>query len=292
VIRRRLATLVLASLAIASGQPKFTAAKLVLDQLTLFPAVGPPTTIALPRSARSAQVIRSYGNGTSIYLAISITAPKGITKVELNPARESIVPGSEEFGRVSFLTTTADGRLRVSGCRGDLQHAECGVFAIDTTARTVRRIPTGEGHNRQYGEISPDGTHALLTDGNLTHEAIQLSVVNLETGNTQLIKGANSGSWSPDGRWLAAVHNNRLELLDATTLMRRKSLGSADAPGVWSPDSRQILFVKSQLSCALTLYGESLSILDVETGTRRVIESSRCQWAGGPIMWIDAAAVH
>jgi hypothetical protein len=40
------------------------------------------------------------------------------------------------------------------------------------------------------------------------------------------------------------------------------------------------------------LYGESLSILDVETGKRGMIGSSHCQWAGGPITWIDLAAVQ
>jgi hypothetical protein len=288
----RPAILMLVSLTTLFAQTKFTAAKITHGELTLFPSTGSPLKIDLPKSVRTAQVVRTYGDGKSIYTTTSLAAPQGITKIEFNPVRESIVPGSETFLRVSFLTTMPDGNLRVSGCRKDLEQAACGVFEIDPASGKARLIASLVAQ-RQYRDISPDGKRALVYDGDvIKREPLRAGVVDLASGIAQPLKGVESGSWSPDGRWLVVLRKKHLELLDSNTLIPIRSLGAAKSMGIWSPDSKLILSVRSRISCSLTLYGESLSVLDVEKGERKLIDSSRCQWAGGPITWIDAASVQ
>jgi dipeptidyl aminopeptidase/acylaminoacyl peptidase len=291
-----LAILALANFAIAFAQsPAFAPAYFHESDkretlLTLLPAQSPAVTLALPGVRGTPTLVGGNPDGTSIYIQPWNT--KGVTKLEFKSARQSLVPGSEALDRVSFVTASTTGRLFLTGCRKAEPIWECGVFEIDPAgAARPRRIR--EGFSQSYGEVSPDGTRALLTEGNfLSHVPIRLSVVDLATGGAQAIKGASSGSWSPDGRWLAVLRNNRLELLDATTLVRHKNLGSADALGVWSPDSKYMLFIKSQFSCILTLYFESLETIDVDTGKRKLVRGSHCEVGGGWWTWADPAAVQ
>lgn len=293
----RLAILALANFAIAFGQSQaFTPAYIHAGErgetlLTLLTAQGPAVTLPLPGIPIAPTLVGGNRDGTSIYIRPWNTT--GITKLEFEAARQSVVPESEGFGRVSFVTASTTGKLFLTSCRKKQANWECGVFEIDPVAGAARPLRTLEGFSQSYGEVSPDGTRALLTEGNfLSHAPIRLSVVTLATGSAEAIKGASSGSWSPDGRWLAVLRNKRLELLDATTLVRHKNLGSADALGVWSPDSKHILLLKSQFSCMLTLYFESLAILDVETGKRRLVKGSHCEVSGGWYGWVDPAAVQ
>jgi WD40 repeat protein len=94
--------------------------------------------------------------------------------------------------------------------------------------------------------------------GDFHKPPVQLSIVSIDSRAEQPIKGATSGSWSPDGRWLAVIRDGKLELLNAATLQRKKELGSVDVMGVWSPDSRYLVLYKSQIGCAATLYFRSL----------------------------------
>lgn len=137
--------------------------------------------------------------------------------------------------------------------------------------------------------MSPDGKRVLGHQGN------RLSLLDLETGIAHPLRAdLKLGSWSPDGRWIAAISDTgRIVLIDATDTSQRRSLGpSRGGPVFWSPDSKFLLLVKSQLRCTLTLYFESLEVLNVETRKRRVIKSSRCEIIGGQVGWVDRDSVR
>jgi hypothetical protein len=74
---------------------------------------------------------------------------------------------------------------------------------------------------------------------------------------------------------------------------RYKNLGSSgDGPLVWSPDSKYLLLRRSSLSCAASVYGESLEIVDVKAGKREIVKSSHCSITAGTIGWLDSGVVQ
>lgn len=132
--------------------------------------------------------------------------------------------------------------------------------------------------------MSPDGQRAIIKAGK------HLNLVDVNSGEVRVLKETSTdtqSAWSPDGRWIAAVSNGRITLLDSHTAARSRKLGSAGDALVWSPDSRCLLLRKSSLSCALTLYGTSLEVVEVETGRREQIKSSRCTITAGRLGWMD-----
>jgi Tol biopolymer transport system component len=107
--------------------------------------------------------------------------------------------------------------------------------------------------------------------------------------------------WSPDGRWIALVlegrtivDSKRIVLVDANEPSNQKGLGQYGGGYVsWSPDSKYLLLYKKQPVCIFNKSLTSLEVLDVTTGTRRVIPSSRCKisdfdWIG----WVDRDAIQ
>jgi hypothetical protein len=98
-------------------------------------------------------------------------------------------------------------------------------------------------------------------------------------------------AWSPDGRWISAIKDDgRIVLIDSDDTERRRDRGPAGGgPVEWSPDSKYMLAPRSQLRCALSLYFESLEAIEVETGKRILIKTSRCEVGPGWSGWIDPA---
>jgi WD40 repeat protein len=125
--------------------------------------------------------------------------------------------------------------------------------------------------------------------------------MDLGNGDVKVVKGVNPGdfvggtwisncNWSPDGRWLAAVRDGRIVLIDATNVSRRKSFrASPKGPVHWSPDSKYLLFAKSQLSCIPYIFTESLEAIEVETGHKIPIKSAHCSIMVPVIGWLDSA---
>jgi hypothetical protein len=136
----------------------------------------------------------------------------------------------------------------------------------------------------------------------LSYSKDGLCVIDLGTGLSRRIPGTKgisqsdvtwggSAAWSPSGQWIAAVVDQRMVLIDAQNPSRRKDRGSAgDGRVVWSPDSKQLLLLKSDLLCTLSSFGffESLQAVNVETGKKAVIKISHCKVAGGWVGWIDS----
>ena len=137
------------------------------------------------------------------------------------------------------------------------------------------------------GNISPDGKWMLSSDGP------QLNLVNLETGTAQSL-GTGRAKWSPDGRWIAVASQGQIIVIDANDLSRHKKLGASGVDGnlVWSPDSKRLLFAKSERRCFLSGDAESLASVDVESGRRETIQSSHCMVTKSSVGWIDPEAVR
>jgi hypothetical protein len=268
--------------------------------LTLFPPQGNTIDIPLPPESKALRIVASAKGKT---LFASSTLPLGqnhLVRFDFKPTRQAVVNGATGFGQIWGLTlsSTSD-KLYVYGSFKTDAAWECGAFEIDPTAGSQRPLHIGKNcGGGGGGPVSPDGTRIVSYQGK------QLTIVDLDTGATQIVRGVSAGAfsggtwisdcaWSPDGRWVAAVRDGKIVLIDATNVAHHRSLGSAgDAPVVWSPDSKYLLFRKSQPSCALTFYFESLESLEVQTGKRGTVKSSHCEVSADWYGWVDPPAVQ
>ena|SRR5579863_994803 len=206
----------------------------------------------------------------------------GIEEVEFQAVRERVIPGSIRTGEVRCLSVSPSShRIVFSGW--SWSQGTGGVFEIDRDAGTIRELPA----SLPSFCGGPDGKPAL------EHAGKQLGLVDQGTGSVQTIKsiGADAScEWAPDGRWIVCVNNRRLVLVDSSDPSRPRDLGtSGSGPVAWSPDSKRLLLVKSQASCLPTLHGQSLEVLDVQTGKGAPVKSSHCSILSGSIGWLDRA---
>jgi hypothetical protein len=195
------------------------------------------------------------------------------------------VGGSLGFASVWYLADSPQSTKAFgSGAFG----GHCGAFEIDSSSGSFRELRTGAySQCRGLGEalagpVSPDGRRMLSHQGN------ELKVLNLESDVAySLGTGLTQGRWSPDGWRTAAWGAGRIVVIDADNASHRKDLGKCcDGLAAWSPDSKYLLITKSEFRCSLSLFFDSLQVLDVDTGKRTVIKSSRCS-TGGWVGWID-----
>ena len=268
--------------------------------LTLFPRDGSQMMIPLPSGLPGSLTLNAFGpDGKTIYVQKADGSSQGIIRIEFKPPRQSVVPGSAGLGTIWHLTVSRPGgQIFLSGIDKDV--SRCGTFEIDPDAGTLRTLLVGAYPDcgGGGGAVSPDGKRVL------SHAGQELSVRDLETGSNEVVHGVPGGpsqydgtwpykaTWSPDGRWISAIVHDGVILIDAANTSRRRNLGHGTVPMVWSQDSRYLLLSTSQLRCASSLYFESLESLDVQTGKRSVIKSSRCEIGPGWFGWIDPGAIR
>ena len=113
----------------------------------------------------------------------------------------------------------------------------------------------------------------------------KLELINLTDGSVRVVPGGFTlGSWSPDGKWLAGIRTEDTFLMAADTLAPGHTLGTTDL--VWSPDSRYLLGNERELLCGA--YAATLVAVDVESGKRTRITSSRCRIDRGTVGWVSS----
>jgi WD40 repeat protein len=156
-----------------------------------------------------------------------------------------------------------------------------GLFELTLPSGKIRTILLqGEPSIRSawnYVSIAPDAKRAAASHNG------RLEVIDLVRSQVELLDAAfYIAAWSPDGKWLAAVEKGeegRTILMDARDLKRVKTLGHSELD--WSPDSRYLLGLKS-----CDEYYGTLQAINVETGERTTIESSKCQINQATTGWV------
>lgn len=263
-------------------------------RLRLFPPNGAEKDVALPDSLpANLRGIVFGSDGKTLYLqkAEPLNRSAGIYQMGFEPVRESLIPGSMGMGEVWCLAVSQPtGMIVVAGWSWTAMKG--GVFEIDPNTATRRPLPidAASGCGGDGGVLSPDGKRAIIKDGS------QLALRALNKGTTSKIKGTNMDmqtAWSPDGRWIAAVGKGSITLIDGDDLEHSRGLGgSGDGGFVWSPDSKHLLLRTKSASCTLSLYGESLEVVDVETGKRDFVRSSHCTITAGTLGWVGRSVVQ
>jgi WD40 repeat protein len=200
-----------------------------------------------------------------------------------------------------------DEPIKIAWCRIDLRTG--GTTPVPGSTRELvpprRDFIPSRGLVRLFGLTQPDGKPreiSLPADGhpwlNLSLSPDNERAVATHNGRVELIDIVHStvqplpdelfmAAWSPDGRWLAAVEKGeygRTILMDAESLARRKILGSSEL--AWSPDSHYLLGMKQHDGCGP--HYRTLEAIDIETGVRATIESSKCQVNQATTGWVSS----
>lgn len=271
--------------AVYSGGPAFTGEQ----RIRLFPSAGSSVkNIPLPFPLGLFVV---DPDGKALYAQAGIESPvarpkAGIFIVELHPVRASLIRGSTVFRSSYSLAISAHRDLMlVSGSYWNGTSPACGVFEFVLKDASVRQIlSTNCNSDAAWTDLSlsPDGLEAVATDRG------RLGLIDLAKKSvTSIAQGFRRAAWSPDGKWIAAQEASAPEdtvLFETHMFTRARTLGNSGV--LWSPDSRYLLAWKSQLLCGP--YHFTLEKVDVRTGDRQTIQSSKCKVIESSGAWMSA----
>ena len=147
--------------------------------------------------------------------------------------------------------------------------------------------PPADGQPWRDLSLSPDGERAVATH-NRQHQLIDL----VHATAKPLVDEVFIAAWSPDGKWLAHVENSengRTILMDAANLPPEHVLGNSELD--WSPDSHYLLGMKRSDGCIFQV-GGTLEAIDILSGKRATIRSSRCQVDNATTGWVRCASLE
>lgn len=212
----------------------------------------------------------------------SFTDQRGIFKIELSPLRVSAIQGLDAFYSIGpFAVSQGEDLVVFRGAKGNYPAGSCGAYAIPLPVGDIRSAieisDCRAGSPWRVLSISPEGTQALISANR------SLALLDLAQGSITKIEGQLSrGSFSPDGKWIAALQlgdakaPSRTVLIDRTNPASRRDLGGLnDTEVVWSPDSRFLLHAVYRPACP-SQNPLALETLEIQTGNRSLIKDSIC----------------
>ncbi len=139
------------------------------------------------------------------------------------------------------------------------ENADCNVhflpdgkgFLVAPSGRIVQRFELRDcqhivdlkfgNHSPGRIAIAPNGQRVASAgfDGSITlYDLVkQEKVITVKVG-----RGANSVNWSPDGRWIAAIHSSATDIIDSKSMVSKHRFETGEGGNGWaadfSPDSR------------------------------------------------------
>ncbi len=293
----------IAAARLLAGQGEFRAANFGIGGgggLKLFPADGPATVIKIPFNL---WLVKFGSDGRSLYASLrsdpltKLETMPGLVRIDLNPVRSTPIAGTQGFGIKDFAVTHDGRNIVISGNHRGEDGIKCGLFEITVSTGAARHVLAADcNYHWSWSDlaISPEGDRAVASYGNThTDHNYRLDLIDLARGTTKSLGDLDRATWSPDGKWIAAIEwsRKRLILLDANDSSRRRDIGST-IEVAWSPDSRHLLiWTWHFLKCGFFIDVEppaSFEVLEVATGKRSLIPSSQCQLIGGPIGWVSS----
>lgn len=269
----------------------------VSEGIEIFPLEGKEFTIPLPFAVRAL----AYGpDGEALFGVVAFgpgskAKPAGLCRIELRPVRTIPVPGSNIFGINSLAVSAHQNRIIISGIRKARSVEERGIFELNPLTGESRLLVPND--KPKLGNLFPAQSawsHLAVTPDGKRAVAVRqkvLEVIDLITGDIkQLSSNLEFGTWSPDGKWLAAVDwkKGRTVLMDAATLVPQRTLSESNLD--WSPDSRYLLGAKKNDLCGP--YFATLEATNIETGKAVTISSSHCKVNRATTGWVSAALLR
>lgn len=262
-----------------SASHPYSAAFVTPKGLIVFPFNAARVTIALPVAIGRL----AYGpDGISLYTGADFTDPNraGLFRVDIKSGQVSAIPGSSGFqGADSLAVSARKDKIVISGGNWQRRHlVACGIFELSIPSGDVRTVNPLETTGCDYLSTWHDISLSPNAEQAVADRKGRVELIDLRRGTITPIGPGQKAAWSPDGKWIAMLDNTRnygISLMDASDFSKRRHLGNTDDQElVWSPDSRYLLLWKSELLCGG--YFGTFEILDVNTGGRAAIQSSRC----------------
>ena len=261
-----------------------------LENLEVFPDKGEAIRVSLPFGlARFA-----YGpDGKALYAERRNDLTTGdkheVYRIDLNPIRVSAVPAQVSLKPIhSIAVSIREDRLLISGGYEEGGRQYCGIYQIDLPTGVVR--PILQSVDCRYRSawldlsLAPNGEHAVAIHNQ------RLELIDVARRESRVLGGGFlAASWSPDGRWIAALESvtgEKTILIDAKSLTRKRVLGTSETH--WSPDSRYLLAVNPR-GCD---EAGTIESLEVKTGARVTISSSRCRVYQPTTGWVSSSIVR
>jgi len=262
------------------------------NTLMKFPRSGKPITINLPFRLTSATFAP---DGKSLYAITNDNQGQGsISKIEFNPIRVTVMASLEGIITRSFAVSSHQDKVVVSGDRLNAGQRSCGVFEILLPQGAAKQLASSNCRDQWRWDnlsLSPDAEQGVVTAGSNRNRDLHLELLDLAHGTVRSLgSDVYIGVWSPDGKWIVARANgngDKLFLIDANDVSRRRPLGHGEvmAPA-WSPDSRYLLLWKDCGSPGPDSTA-TLETLDIQSGKRTAVLSSRCQIYHGTTGWMS-----
>lgn len=259
------------------------------QRLRLFPPGSGERDIPLPFRLAAFAV---SPDGKSLYARVGLETPQskpkpGMFKIEFNPTRATLVPGTTSFTSFGFAISEREDMMLISGIYSNGDSRLYGVFELMLKNGDVRQVLKAAGPESKQGwirpSLSPDGLKAVA----LVH-LDELVLIDLTNGTTtSLGQRFWRAAWSPDGKRIAALEIStelRVILFETRTFARSRILSKAEP--VWSFDSRYLLALKWHPSCSPYFF--TLEKVDIETDDRTIIEGSRCSIVDGTPLWMSS----
>ena len=249
-------------------------------RLFLFPLEGKALSVPLPPLPLDFGLLAYSPDGKALYgKTIFPDSAKGLIKVEFDPIRTSIVPGSADFGIQGLTIPLQLDRIFLEGWHSSGGN-QYGIFELNPRTGASKTVL-----------LHPDAFSGKVTS--LDRRRRWAELLNPNDGTIMALgDGLKAGAWSPNGKWIAARldtgEGEKIVLIDGSNVSRRRTLASTE-DGIfhWSPDSKYLLISRSELLCGpFTMYG-SLQTLDIETGKRKRIASSHCRILTNTTGWLD-----
>ncbi len=148
------------------------------------------------------------------------------------------------------------------------------IYLSTESARDLRNL-SNEANADDYDPVwSPDGRYLIYIAEQFDTRSIQLKLLTLATGETQLLAEADPyhayhAVWSPDGRYIALrTQLAGLVIMNTAgeTLLTLDADSHFDLPVAWSPDSQQLAFTTQAPDAPSNGERWLLDAADVTTG--------------------------
>jgi hypothetical protein len=232
-------------------------------------------------------------NGTVLYALSASEKPICVSRVELNPVRVTRLVCPVGLAVVFAFTVSSDQtRVLVSGQIKIDNAVRCGIIEMRLADGATKQV-LDAGNCRAYNfehswtslSLSPDSYQGIAVRG----ERLELFQASGGATRSIIANGIEKASWSPDGRWIAALDaHGRTQLIDASDLKIHRTLVGSEVE--WSPDSRYLLRIKPCASPAAVNGVGTVQAVDIATGKSLTISSSRCSVDNGSTGWLSRGA--
>jgi Tol biopolymer transport system component len=181
--------------------------------------------------------VKFAGAGCALYASLrydertKLEQMPGLARIDFNPMRSTLVTGTKGFSIRDFAVSQDQCKIVVSGSHQEEGRLKCGLFEITVSTGVARQVLAADCNYRwSWADltVSPDGSRAVASYGNThTDHNYRLDLIDVVHGTARSLGDLSRPTWSPDGKWIAAIEWSRRRLICSTRMIPRVGAISA-----------------------------------------------------------------